>query len=74
MIKFTVMKNPYKKYRNPDKNCQYPFTPDPVGYCWGYATLIDNLTCPTCKRIIKPDEMIVRSLCSGCEFWKGRSK
>ena len=45
--------SPYDKYRNPDPRCRYPFTPDPVGYCWSYAHHVDGtkkeLTCDTCE-------------------------
>jgi len=34
--------NPFVKYRNPDRRCTYPFTPDPVGYCWTYAHHVDG--------------------------------
>ena len=50
----------YAKYKNPDKQCQYPFEPDHLlGYCWGYATMIDKKA--------KKDEII--AMCKGCEYW-----
>jgi len=33
---------PYKKYKNPDSRCKYPFTNDPLGYCWGFANKVDE--------------------------------
>jgi len=36
------MKSKFDKYHNPDMACNYPFTPDSLGYCWGYATFIDE--------------------------------
>ncbi|KKL79831.1 hypothetical protein LCGC14_2010860 [marine sediment metagenome] len=38
------MRNPFLKYENKDKMCEYPFTPDPAGYCWTYANYIDQTT------------------------------
>jgi len=29
-------------YKNPDKRCTYPFTCDPLGYCWAYAHHVDG--------------------------------
>lgn len=52
--------NPYEKYRNPDPRCTYPFTPDPVGYCWGYACHVDGNE--------KFADMMSR--CVGCECWR----
>jgi len=47
----------FEKYRNPDKRCGYPFTPDPCGYCWSYAHHVDDTEgyedmeriCPGCE-------------------------
>ena len=33
---------PYKKYQNNFGWCRYPFDNNPFGYCWGFATDIDN--------------------------------
>ena len=52
----------FMKYRNPDQRCRYPFTPDPVGYCWGYALHIDGT----------PGYEDMGSHCPQCEFWKER--
>ena len=46
-------------YRNPDKRCTYPFTPDPLGYCWSYANHVDGT-----ERFEDMDK-----ICPGCEFW-----
>jgi len=32
----------FEKYRNPDKRCGYPFSPDPCGYCWSFAHHVDG--------------------------------
>jgi hypothetical protein len=47
----------FEKYRNPDSRCEYPFTPDPTGYCWSFAHHVDGTKgfehleaiCPTCE-------------------------
>ena len=31
----------YKKYQN-KKHFNYPFTNEPLGYCWGYAKMVDK--------------------------------
>jgi hypothetical protein len=52
----------FGKYRNPDKRCQYPFEPNPLGYCWSYAHHVDGV-----------DEKFrdIESICrSGCMFWE----
>lgn len=56
------------KYQNPDKRCGHPKARDTkkktwsaVGYCWGYATLVDGG-----KEKTAPEK-----LCSGCELWDG---
>jgi len=47
-------------YRNPDARCTYPFTPDPVGYCWAYAHHVDG----------NPKFADMDKICPGCECWK----
>lgn len=60
-------KNPYLKYKNPDSRCWYPFEPDPLGYCWGYAQYIDMGA--TKEEIIK-DLCRKENLPEGkCEYW-----
>ena len=49
----------FKKYQN--KNCDYPFSNEPLGYCWGYAHHVDGTV--GFKNLDK--------LCSKCEFKKG---
>jgi len=49
-----------EKYRNPDRRCTYPFTPDPVGYCWSYACHVDGES--------RFEDML--KICAGCECWK----
>lgn len=54
-------KNPYAKYQK-KKYCRYPFTPEPLGYCWGYAIAIDkgetldkiHFGCKDCEYFINP--------------------
>lgn len=36
------MENPFLKYENKNDSCEYPFTPDPAGYCWSYASHVDG--------------------------------
>ena len=48
------------KYKNPDPRCKYPFTPDPVGYCWSYANYIDGAK----------DFEDMSKRCPDCEYWK----
>ena len=47
-------------YKNPDKRCTYPFTCDPLGYCWSYANYVDG------------DERFkdIEAICKNCEMWK----
>lgn len=47
-------------YKNPDPSCTYPFTPDPLGYCWSYANHVDGTL----------GYEDVEEMCSDCEFWK----
>lgn len=48
----------FEKYRKPEK-CSYPWSPEPLGYCWGYA---EN------KDAGMTDEEIEKELCEGCEY------
>lgn len=54
----------FKKYRNPNKNCTYPFEDNPLGYCWSYACYIDG------------DERFknIKSICKGCDYWTIKKK
>ena len=36
------MIKPFLKYKNPDPRCNYPFTDDPMGYCWAFAHYVDG--------------------------------
>ncbi len=54
------------KYQNPDKRCGYPPVRDtkkktwsPAGYCWGYASLVDDGN----------EKSASKKLCPGCELW-----
>ena len=49
----------YTKYENKDERCTYPFSDDPLGYCWGYANFIDG------------DKAFKDFTCDGCEYWEG---
>jgi hypothetical protein len=53
------MKNPFNKY-NSLKWCNYPFHPEPLGYCWSYANWMDAGEKPTIKT------------CKDCEFFRER--
>ena len=50
-----------RKYKNPDSRCQYPFTPDPLGYCWSYANHVDGT---------EGFEDMAK-ICPGCDEWTG---
>lgn len=50
----------FEDYKNPDPRCTYPFTPDAIGYCWGYANAFDNDSLEEFKEIS----------CPKCECWK----
>ena len=47
-------------YKNPDPRCTYPFTCDPLGYCWGYANHIDKT--PGFEKLN----------CKDCELWNSK--
>ena len=53
-------------YKNPDKRCSYPFTCDPLGYCWSYAHYVDG----------NEKFKNIKNICKNCEFWnvKGGGK
>ena len=53
-----------QKYKNPDSRCRYPFTPDPIGYCWSYANHVDGT-----KGFEDMDK-----ICPGCDEWSGPAK
>jgi hypothetical protein len=56
------MKNPFMKYKNPDKRCTYPFEPSLLGYCWGYATKVDE-----------GKKMATIVCAKRCEFWEKKT-
>jgi len=47
------------RYRNPDPRCTYVFEPSLVGYCCGYAVLID----------LKTPLREIEKFCRGCPLW-----
>ncbi len=47
-------------YNNPDKRCTYPFTCDPLGYCWSFALHVDG----------SKGYEDMSKICPGCECWK----
>jgi hypothetical protein len=49
-----------KKYENPDRRCFYPFSNDPVGYCWSFAHHVDGT----------PRFADIKSICASCEYWR----
>ena len=64
----------YKKYQN--KNCAYPFTNEPLGYCWGYANMVDKGAGQAeiqamCSKVADED---LKGICKKgdyyCEFYK----
>ncbi len=63
-------KKHYAKYENKDPRCDYPFTPDPIGYCWGFAQYIDYLKRPIAwKNGVKWYKLS----CRGCESYKDKN-
>lgn len=50
----------FKKYRNPDPQCTYPFEDCGAGYCWSYAHHVDG----------NPKFSDMSKICPGCECWK----
>lgn len=55
-------------YENRDERCGYPFTMDPLGYCWSYATHVDVMAGRTEDADGRWRDM--ESICSGCDLWK----
>ena len=53
--------NAYTLYKNQDNRCTYPFKPEKAGYCYAYATSVDNGN---------TDEFVLKT-CPKCELWKG---
>ncbi len=47
-------------YNNPDKQCTYPFTCDPLGYCWSFAHHIEGTE----------GYENMAEICPGCECWE----
>ena len=54
--------NKYDKYQNKDSRCCYPFEPNPLGYCWGYANWVDEGK--------KDYEEFVKTHCEKCDKWR----
>lgn len=46
-------------YKNPDPRCTYPFTCDPLGYCWSFALHIDG----------NENYKNMEEHCKHCECW-----
>ncbi|GEM_PF-2912563 len=60
--KKVITKKDILKYKPPEW-CDYPFTPDPMGYCWSWAQHIDGThEFKNIKNICK---------CRPCEFYNG---
>lgn len=55
-----------QRYKNKDKRCAYPFTPDLSGYCWSYANYIDD----GAEILFKWNVTSMEQICSKCGFWK----
>lgn len=49
----------FTKYRK-KKHCRYPFSPEPLGYCWSYANAVDEGIA---------DEEFEKATCNGCKFY-----
>lgn len=60
---------PFTKYKNPDPKCIYPFTNDPVGYCWSMACHVDYLDLLTRKSSDKHFADLSK-ICINCPLWK----
>ena len=58
-----LTKEQIMKYKNPDKRCKYPFTCDPLGYCWSYAHHVDGT----------PSFENMDSICPSCELWNNET-
>jgi len=59
------------KYRNPDRRCNYPFDPSPLGYCWSFASYIDGGEKWLKQRsdIEKKEFKTMEDICRGCDRW-----
>jgi len=55
----------YEKYQNKKGWCDYPFSPDPVGYCWSYATFIDGNLMVKGKKITTDKQL--KNYCKNCD-------
>jgi hypothetical protein len=53
-----ISDNIYSKYRNPDPRCGYPFTPEPLDYCWSWANRVDRHKTANCDG------------CKGCDMFR----
>jgi len=51
-----------KKYKNPDKRCNFPFEDNAFGYCWSYACHVDG----------EQEFEDMEKICKGCEHWAGK--
>ena len=47
-----------KSYKNPDKRCHYPWQLGNLGYCWGFASMVDD-------KLTKN----YRGFCRDCKYW-----
>ena len=54
----------FSDYKNPDKRCSYPFTPEALGYCWGYAGLWDK------AKNAKELKRKALKFCPDCGMWR----
>ena len=51
-------------YKNPDPHCRYPYTPDPLGYCWSFAHHVDGT----------PGWEDMGKICHGCDSYARPSR
>ncbi len=63
---YTINEEKFKKYRNPDPRCTYPFDPSPLGYCWSFAQYVDD----GWSGLKRGKEKGMETICKGCECWK----
>lgn len=52
----------FKKYKNDNPMCRYPFDDCRLGYCWGWASHVDALAGKGVKTFFTFE-------CFGCEYW-----
>jgi len=64
-------KNKYEKYRKKE-NCNYPFKPERLGYCWTWAKEIDGDFAHDETRGRLTNECYEKIVCRQCEYYTGK--